>query len=355
MAGPVELPTRRVDEGDVQDHPVMLALTQRRQHQPGQAQPMVEVGAEPSRRDRLCQIGAPGRDDAQVERLGAFGPNPLHLALLDHPQQRGLHAGRQAIDPVEQQRSPARSCDRPRPRQARLRHAVGGVTEQLDRRRGIVGQRRAIDRDERAGAPRPLAVQQQRGEFLARPRLALDQHVDIRGGQAADRIAQLDDRGALADQRAFRLARLHRGTQPPILDQQPAALERARDRRDQMVGRERLGQEVERSVPQGRHRHRHVAMTGDQDHRQVGIERADAGEQLQPVHPRHPDIGNDRPVEIRRQRGQRRLRPGKGAHRQPGQLQRLHRRKAQHLVVLDEQHSLCAHAALAITPVSTSA
>ena len=70
---------------------------------------------------------------------------------------------------------------------------------------------------------------------------------------------------------------------------------------------ERLGDEVVDPVLHRRDRELDVGVAGDEQHRQVGVDRLDPLEELQPVHPRHADVGDDRPLEVLVDRGERRL------------------------------------------------
>ena len=68
--------------------------------------------------------------------------------------------------------------------------------------------------------------------------------------------------------------------------------QRALDHQQQPVGLERLFQEVVGAALDGADRGLDVAVAGDHHHRQVGVERLDQVEQLQPVHAAalHPDV-----------------------------------------------------------------
>src|ERR1700686_1471226 len=68
----------------------------------------------------------------------------------------------------------------------------------LDQR---VGNRRAVDGDERAVTARRELMDGASEQFLARARLALQQHARIRRRHALDRIGHLDDARRIADDR----------------------------------------------------------------------------------------------------------------------------------------------------------
>ena len=106
--------------------------------------------------------------------------------------------------------------------------------------------------------------------------------------------------GVVADQRQV-VRRLGRGgAQAAVLQHQPALLGGMRDRGGEALAVEGLGDEVVDAVLDRRHRQVDVGMAGDEQHRQLRVDRLDPLEELQPVHPRHADVGDDRPVEVRR-------------------------------------------------------
>src|SRR5690606_4940610 len=97
------------------------------------------------------------------------------LPILEHTQQLGLRGGRQLADLVEKQRAVARALERA------LAGAIGAgerallVAEQLGLDQ-VLGQRRAVDRDERLVRDGRQRVQVARDQLLAGPALAEDQH-----------------------------------------------------------------------------------------------------------------------------------------------------------------------------------
>ena len=91
-------------------------------------------------------------------------------------------------------------------------------------------------------------------------------------------------------------------------------------------------------------------MAGDQDHRDFGIDRADAREELEPVHARHADVRDEDAAEPGVDPGERALAVAISRDVDPGQLQRLDVGLAQLGVVVDEADALAvdeeAHARL---------
>ena len=130
---------------------VLEPLTQRRQVDRHDVEPVVQVLAEPVVGDGLGEVQVRGGDDPAIglDRLGAA--DPLEPLVLEHPQQLGLHAQRQVADLVEEER-PAVGELEPAfflPVGAGERPPL--VAEQLALQQ-VLGKRRAVDDLELAAA-----------------------------------------------------------------------------------------------------------------------------------------------------------------------------------------------------------
>ena len=97
---------------------------------------------------------------------------------------------------------------------------------------------------------------------------------------AMSRAQRVQDR-ALADHHPAVLDLLLEGA---VLRLQPALAQRVLDHEQRLLEGERLLHEVLRAHAHGLDRRLDVPVPGDHDHRHLGIERADAGQRLQPVH-----------------------------------------------------------------------
>ena len=97
------------------------------------------------------------------------------LALLEHAQQLGLDRRRHLADLVEEQHAAVGLLDASRLGGDRAGERAALVAEQL-RLEQLVGQRRAVDRDERPVAAARRVVDEPRHDFLAGARLAGQQH-----------------------------------------------------------------------------------------------------------------------------------------------------------------------------------
>ena len=129
------------------------------------------------------------------------------------------------------------------------------------------GDRRAVDRHERALRARAGLVQRARHDLLAGARLALQQHRARHLPDPAHHRAQLLDRGRVPDQ-ADRIRRQpgQLAPQHEVLARQPRALEAALDRVEDLVDAEGLEDEVRCAAAQRVDRSLHVGEGGDQDH-----------------------------------------------------------------------------------------
>ena len=145
------------------------------------------------------------------------------------------------------------------------------VAEQLgfEQRFGDGG---AVDGDERAVVARAERVKRAREQLLAGAALPFEQHRRVGGGGAVQRDRHLLELRVVADdlRRAAALGQLF--PQDQVFRGQPALRERALDHQQEMVGIDRLRQEVE-----GAFLHRgdgvlDAAERGHDDDRQLGIE-----------------------------------------------------------------------------------
>jgi len=159
----------------------------------------VQVGPEPALLDQAHQLDRRGRDHAHVD-LDVLGPaDRSDLPGLEDPEQRGLERERHLGDLVEQQGPAVRRPEQPRVVGHGARERPADVPEQIAREQRL-GERAAVDPDERSGAAAAL-VDQARHDLLAGPGLARDH----------DAVLACGDRVDAADHR------LHRQTRPQHL------------------------------------------------------------------------------------------------------------------------------------------
>ena len=248
---------------------------------------------------------------------------------------------------------------RPIAREPGLRHAVAGVAEQLDSRRAASGSAPQLTATN--GRPRRGPSRWSRRATSSLPVPVSPSTSTSTSAAATWRIVSRsrDHRRAVADQAVAPSAASPRPRAAGDC-RAPAAASPARARTAAIrwsVG-ERLGQEIEGAVLQRLDRHRHVAMAGDQDHRQLRVDRAQPAE-----------AAAARPCAAcgcrrrRRRRSRRSIAASavaasaKAVDLEAGELQRLAGRGAQRVVVVDEdtrpegsstKHASCAPAASSV-------
>src|SRR5262249_10549430 len=120
------------------------------------------------------QILAGGRENPHVHRVTPRAPQPPHLPRLDRGQELRLEVCRQRRDLVEEQRSPAGGLEQPRLRLRRARKCPPLEAEEL-RLEARLGNRRAVNVDERPRSPWAPLVQQPGYEPFPRPCLTEQQ------------------------------------------------------------------------------------------------------------------------------------------------------------------------------------
>ena len=121
-------------------------------------------------------------------------------------------------------------------------------------------------------------------QLLAGAVLAGDEDARVGGRHALHPLQQLPDGEALPHDL---VAPLHLAAQADVLGEEAALVEGVAQHQEDAVGVERLLQEVVGAAARGLHGGLDGAVAADHHHQRGGVQLADAGERLQPVHPRH--------------------------------------------------------------------
>ena len=135
---------------------------------------MVEVLPETPLADRELEVRVGGADDPAVEGFLRGAAEAAHRLLLERGENLRLDIGRQQRDLVEEQHATRGRLEEPDLGAAGVRERPALVTEQLPFEQRL-GDRRAVEVDERAAGPRAEAVQEPRDQPLTGSRLALDE------------------------------------------------------------------------------------------------------------------------------------------------------------------------------------
>src|SRR4029079_15105618 len=145
------------------------------------------------------QIGGGDDPDIALERPGAG--DTLELALLDDAQQLRLHRHRHLADLVEEDGAAVRQLEAPRLLAGGTGEGALLVAEELalDQR---LGQRRAVEGDERPLAARRHRVDAARHQALAGAALAADEDRRAALCLSFDRLLELVDGAPLPEERA---------------------------------------------------------------------------------------------------------------------------------------------------------
>ena len=134
---------------------------------------------------------------------------------------------------------------------------------------------------------------------LAGAGFAVDQHMAVGLPQIQDILAQPFHHARLADQLLHQHAAIRQlAPQRPVVQRQPTGLRGLLGQFGHPVGVERLFQEIEGPHPHRFHGHRHIAMPGDQDHRQAAVLSHQLLEKGHPVHARHADVADNHPWKV---------------------------------------------------------
>ena len=132
---------------------VFPALAQGRRGDRDDVEPVVEVLPEALLAHEHGQVLVGGGDDPHVDAEGLGPPHPLELALLEHPEDLGLRDRREVGHLVEEEGAAVGQLEAPFLPPRRPREGALLVAEEL-RLEQPLGQRRAVDGDERALPPR---------------------------------------------------------------------------------------------------------------------------------------------------------------------------------------------------------
>ncbi len=268
---------------------VLLALAQGRDADGQDVQAVEQVHAEALVLDGLLEVGVGRGDDSDVDGLRLGRADARDLARLESAQQRRLGGQGHVADLVEEQRAAVRRFEVSDASLVGAREAALLVPEQfgLDQ---LVGDRRAVDRDEGSLRAGTRQVQVARGDLLAGAVLPEQEDGHVGVGRALQVPGNLAPGRALAHgfpaaaQLALELA---------VLPLQGPRAQGVREADQEPVLFERLLQEVRRATADGVHRQGHVGVAGDHHHGRSAGAVSQGFEQLEPVHPRHLHVRED--------------------------------------------------------------
>jgi hypothetical protein len=252
--------------------------------------PVVQVLAEAAAREQRLEVPVGGGDDADVH-LHLEGPSHARqLPVLQDAQDLRLHRRGHVPDLVEEERPPVGLLEAPLALDGSPRERTLLVAEELALHQ-IGGDGRAVHAHERPlGTGRQL-VDGAGHELLARPVLAQDENRHVGGSGLLHEGAQGAHGSALPDEGDL--------VQPeppelPVLALEARRPERVAQGQEQAIQAHRLLDEVEGAEPRRLHRVLERRLPAHQNDGHGGGALAQASEELEPVHPRHHHVGQDR-------------------------------------------------------------
>ena len=168
-----------------QQQHIAVALAQRGYPQRIGPEPVVQVGAKAAGAHFFGQLAVGGGNDAYIHMALLIRPQALQLAVLQYPQQLGLHAERQFADLIEKQRAAIGQFELATARAGRAGEGAAHVAEQLAFHQRL-GQGGAVEADQRLVPTVGLLVNRLGDQFLAYARFAADQYGKLTFGDQID-------------------------------------------------------------------------------------------------------------------------------------------------------------------------
>src|SRR5437764_5177126 len=320
-----------------QQRNVVPPLAQRRQVDGDDVQPIVEVLAEPSRRDLPSQVPRGGCDQAHHDARRLHSSHPLELALLDGAEQLDLHLDGDLADLIEEEGAAVGELEAAGFALDRSGEGALLETEQLGLDQ-LAGNGGAVDLDERAVAAVGLLVQRGSDQLFSGAALALDQDRGGRIGDLEDDLLQLEHPLSLADDLGKAAPRL---VGDDVAGVEIGLAGGLGNDRLQLRVLEGLGDEVEGAGLHRLYRAVHPAVGRHHDHGYVGVGDDHLAEQREAVHLRHHQIGDHDVGAVAVERRQRLLAVGCDLHLISLTLERGREDLPEALFIVDDEHAVC--------------
>ncbi len=201
----------------------------------------------------------------------------------------------------------------------------------------VLGDRRAVDRDERPLRPRRELVQGAGEQLLAGAALAEQQHGRVARRRALERQHGVLERGVLAEHARQAETLLVVVLEQHELGEQPPPLDRAVEEEQQVVGVDGLREEVGGAVLHRPHGLLDGAERGHHDDRGLGVGLERRVEHVEAAPRRQLQVGEDDEVALAREPAARLVRVGRLVDAVAARLEGLAQHRAKRLLVLDDQ------------------
>src|SRR5450631_2013869 len=255
-----------------QDRDILSPLAQRRQLDDRDVEPVVEIGTKALLLDQFPEVLLRRRNHSTVDRYQLVRSQPLDFSFLQHTQQLDLERHRQALDFIQEHRSPIRPLDFSYPPLVCTGEGAKFMAEDLAFEQ-LLGETTAVDRHELSVAPTRMFMKAARDEFLAGAGLAVDYDVSRSVGKVKDRAADLLDHRGSAKQRGLDADPiLQLVAERRHLEGQLALLGGAANDLHQKFGGKWFFDEVVGAGAHRLHGHRDIAVARHQDYRQFRLD-----------------------------------------------------------------------------------
>ena len=218
--------------------------------------------------------------------------DPLESPFFQRAEDLGLKRQRQLADLVEKQRAAMRELEFPGLAIGRAGERAFLVAKELGLEQ-VLRNRGTVDGDKRPFRTRAEHVQRPRKQFLARPAFAFEQHRRIGRRRAVERERDLLEFRILADDLGRTTARRQLLLQQHVFHREPPQRERTLHHQEQMIGIDRLGEKVERTLLHRRHGILDAAVRGHHDDGKLGIEFLGGAKHAESVALRKAEVGQD--------------------------------------------------------------
>src|SRR5258708_7481968 len=281
-----------LEEVLAQERNVLGALAERGHAQGDRVDPEIEVFAQLPVAEGCVEVDIRGADETEVDADDPIAADRPVLTLLDDAKQLGLQIRRHLADLVEQERAPLRHLEEALLVVLRAGERPLLVAKQL-RLDQILGNRRAVDLDERPLRPLAVVMDGVGDELFPGPVLALDEDVRVAAGHALYQLEHFVHLLALADDVPEAELPFDLLLQQEVLTDEVAPLDRALQHREQRVWLDGLLDDASRAPLHGFHGLWHAAIARDAANLDVAMDLLELAHQLQPVDIGQQHVGDD--------------------------------------------------------------
>src|SRR6267154_4518787 len=265
---------------------IFLAITQRRDEERNDVEPVDQILTEGAAGDLLLEILVGGGQNANIHGEGLARAHRLEALFFEHAQHFGLSAQAHVSDFVEKQRAAIGFLEFTDLVFRRAGETAFHVAKQfgLDQ---LFGNRGAVDLHKQAFASQAGGVQRASHKFLAGTALAINQDAAVGRRGHSDLLAQCFHRHAFADDL---IAMPQLDAQELIFFLQAPLLDGVAHQYDDFVERKGLLDEIKSAQLCGAHGCFDGAVSGNHDHGRRPLRSLEPAERFEAVHAGKPNV-----------------------------------------------------------------